>query len=91
MTSCALVLVAHSNNLLRRVLNGVAAVLTHMRERNSGHIVNYSSDADRKVFPGSAVYSATKAFVTLYSQGLRDELAKEKKEARSSCPVILQS
>jgi len=60
------------------VLNGVGAVLGHMRARKTGHIVNISSDADRKNFPGSAVYSGTKAFVTLYSQGLANELAGEK-------------
>lgn len=64
------------------VLHGVGAVLEHMRSRRSGDIVNVSSDADRKVFPGSAVYSATKAFVTLYSEGLRNELASEKVPVR---------
>lgn len=64
------------------VLYGVAAVLPIMREQRGGHIVNLSSDADRKVFPGSAVYSATKAAVTLLSEGLRFELAREKMPIR---------
>src|SRR5574341_2223138 len=50
---------------LKGVLYGIAAALPIMREQRSGHIINISSDADRKVFPGSAVYSATKAAVTL--------------------------
>ncbi|MDZ7359745.1 MAG: SDR family oxidoreductase [candidate division KSB1 bacterium] len=67
---------------LKGVLYGVAAVLPIMREQRSGHIINISSDADRKVFPGSAVYSATKAAVTLLSEGLRAELAREKMPIR---------
>jgi NADP-dependent 3-hydroxy acid dehydrogenase YdfG len=67
---------------LKGVLYGVAAVLPIMREQRSGHIINISSDADRKVFHGSAVYSATKAAVTLLSEGLRFELAVEKMPIR---------
>jgi NADP-dependent 3-hydroxy acid dehydrogenase YdfG len=64
------------------VLYGIAAVLPIMREQRSGHIVNISSDSDRKVFHGSAVYSATKAAVTMLSEGLRFELAREKMPIR---------
>jgi NADP-dependent 3-hydroxy acid dehydrogenase YdfG len=67
---------------LKGVLYGIAAVLPIMREQRSGHIVNISSDADRKVFHGSAVYSATKAAVTWLSEGLRFELALEKMPIR---------
>lgn len=54
-------------------LNCVAAVLPGMLERGRGHIVTISSDAGRKVFPGLAVYSASKFFVEALSQGLRLE------------------
>ncbi len=67
---------------LKGVLYGIAAALPIMREQRSGHIINISSDADRKIFPGSAVYSATKAAVTLLSEGLRAELAREKMPIR---------
>jgi NADP-dependent 3-hydroxy acid dehydrogenase YdfG len=59
------------------VMNGVAAVLPIMRAQKFGHIVNMSSDADRKVFPGSAIYSGTKAFVSMMSEGLRMELCQD--------------
>uniref|UniRef100_K3X1X3 NADP-dependent 3-hydroxy acid dehydrogenase YdfG n=1 Tax=Globisporangium ultimum (strain ATCC 200006 / CBS 805.95 / DAOM BR144) TaxID=431595 RepID=K3X1X3_GLOUD len=55
------------------VLNGIAAVLPKMLERKSGHIVNISSDAGRKVFAGLGVYSASKMFVEAISQTLRLE------------------
>lgn len=57
------------------VLNCVGATLGGMVERGRGHIVNISSDAGRKVFPGLAVYSASKFFVEALSQGLRLETA----------------
>ncbi|RMH24430.1 MAG: SDR family oxidoreductase [Planctomycetota bacterium] len=57
------------------VLYGVGAVLKEMIERRSGHIVNVSSVAGRKVFPGGAVYCATKFAVHALSEGLRQELA----------------
>ena len=54
-------------------LDCVGAVLPGMLERGRGHIVTISSDAGRKVFPGLAVYSASKFFVEALSQGLRLE------------------
>ncbi len=56
-------------------LNCVGAVLPGMLERGRGHVVTISSDAGRKVFPGLAVYSASKFFVEALSQGLRLETA----------------
>ena len=56
-------------------LNCAGAVLPGMLERGRGHVVTISSDAGRKVFPGLAVYSASKFFVEALSQGLRLETA----------------
>jgi NADP-dependent 3-hydroxy acid dehydrogenase YdfG len=56
-------------------LNCVGAMLPGMLEGGRGHIVTISSNAGRKVFPGLAVYSASKFFVESLSQGLRLETA----------------
>ena len=59
---------------LKGVLYGIAAVLPHMIERKSGHIVFVSSVAGHKVRPGSAVYAATKTGVRVIAEGLRQEV-----------------
>ncbi|MEH2216898.1 MAG: SDR family oxidoreductase [Nostoc sp.] len=58
---------------IKGVLYGIAAVLPIMRQQKSGHIINLSSVAGHKVFPGSAVYCATKYAVQAISEGLRLE------------------
>jgi NADP-dependent 3-hydroxy acid dehydrogenase YdfG len=56
------------------VLFGTAAALPTMMAQKSGHVVNVSSNAGRRVFMGGAVYCATKFAVTAFSEGLRMEL-----------------
>lgn len=60
---------------IKGVLYGIAAVLPAMLERQSGHIVNVSSVAGRRVMPGASVYCATKHAVHALSEGLRAEVA----------------
>jgi NADP-dependent 3-hydroxy acid dehydrogenase YdfG len=60
---------------VKGVLYGIAAALSHMKAQRSGHIINVSSVAGHKLFPGSAVYSATKFAVRALSDGLREEMA----------------
>ncbi len=59
---------------IKGVLYGIAAALPHMKEQQSGHIINVSSVAGHKVHAGGAVYSATKAAVLALSEGLRQEV-----------------
>ena len=58
---------------IRGVLYGIHAVLKHMLERGTGHIVNVSSVAGHVVRPTAAVYAGTKHAVQAISEGLRKE------------------
>jgi NADP-dependent 3-hydroxy acid dehydrogenase YdfG len=58
---------------IKGVLYGIAAVLPTMRQQKSGHVINISSVAGHKVFPGAAVYCASKYAVRAISEGLRLE------------------
>ena len=58
---------------IKGVLYGIAAVMPLMLEQESGHIINISSVAGHKVFPGGAVYCATKFAVKAISEGIRLE------------------
>jgi len=50
------------------------ALLPGMRERKSGHIVTIGSIADRKIFEGNSLYSATKFGARAMHEVLRAEL-----------------
>ena len=60
---------------IKGVLYCTAAVILHMKEKKSGHIVNISSVAGRTVFPTGTVYCATKHAITAFSEGLRQEFS----------------
>ncbi|MBK9290359.1 MAG: SDR family oxidoreductase [Bacteroidetes bacterium] len=59
---------------LKGLLYCIAGVLSSMKANRSGHIVNISSVAGRRVWPGFAVYNATKFGVTALSEAMRMEL-----------------
>ena len=63
---------------IKGVLFMTAGVVSHMKEKKSGHIVNISSVAGRIVFPAGSVYCATKHAVTAFTEGLRQELSPRK-------------
>jgi NADP-dependent 3-hydroxy acid dehydrogenase YdfG len=58
---------------IKGVLNGVAAAHPVMLEQGNGHFVNVSSVAGHVVFPGAAIYCATKFAVRALSEGIRME------------------
>lgn len=60
---------------IKGVLYCTSAVIPHMLDKKSGHIVNLSSVAGRIVFAGGSVYCATKHAITAFSEGLRNELS----------------
>lgn len=57
------------------VLNGIHLVLDKMIERQTGTIINISSLAGRKTFPGVGVYCATKHAVHALTESIREEVA----------------
>ena len=66
------------------VLYSTAAVTPHMLAKKSGHIINISSVAGRKVFPAGTVYCATKHAITALSEGLRQEFS-QRSNIRVTC------
>ena len=60
---------------IKGVLYCTGAVINHMKEKKSGHIVNLSSVAGRVVFPAGSVYCATKFAVAAFTEGLRQEFS----------------
>jgi NADP-dependent 3-hydroxy acid dehydrogenase YdfG len=59
---------------IKGVLYGIAAALPHMKQQQSGHIINVSSVAGHKIRAGAVVYAATKHAVRTLSEGLRLEV-----------------
>lgn len=58
---------------IRGVLHGIAAVLPHMSDRGSGHIINIGSVASLHAMSNFAVYCGTKFAVRAISESLRKE------------------
>jgi len=62
------------------------SLIPQMRERRSGAIINVSSLASLLPMPEFAVYAATKAYVTSFSEALRLELKGESIPVMALCP-----
>lgn len=62
--------------------------LKDMMKKNSGHILNVASIAGFMPGPLMATYYATKSYVVRLSEGIREELKKEKSKVKISilCP-----
>jgi NADP-dependent 3-hydroxy acid dehydrogenase YdfG len=69
---------------LKGVLNGIEAVLPEFTKQKSGHVIAVSSVAGIKVYPGAAVYGATKWAVRALMEALRMESAQEGTNIRTA-------
>lgn len=58
-------------------LRCINEVLPSMKEQKSGHIINIASVDGKEVFPGGAVYGASKAALIALSTAMRMELSPE--------------
>jgi NAD(P)-dependent dehydrogenase (short-subunit alcohol dehydrogenase family) len=72
---------------LRGPFNGVRAVLSHMRARGGGAVVNIASVAGRRIsFGGGAHYSASKAGLLGFTRHAAYELAPDRIRVNAICP-----
>nr|WP_255724620.1 SDR family oxidoreductase [Shimazuella soli] len=76
---------------MKGVLYGIDAVLPHMRERKSGHIINVSSVTGHIVNKTWAVYSGTKFAVRAITEALRQEEAKNNIRTTIICPGAVRT
>ena len=73
------------------VVNTFAAALPTLLARNSGHLAAIGSMAGYKGLPGSAGYSASKAAVYTYCEGLRIELRPRGVAVTCVCPGFIDT
>ena len=69
-------------------VHGIRAVLPHMREQNSGVIINVSSVVGRVGQPYATAYTMTKHAIRALSIGLRQELMVDKVKGIDVCTVM---
>jgi 3-hydroxy acid dehydrogenase / malonic semialdehyde reductase len=67
------------------------AVLPHMVERNSGHVINIGSIAGRWVYPKGAVYNATKFAVRALSEAMNIDLLGTRIRVSSVDPGLAET
>jgi uncharacterized protein len=65
--------------------------LPGMLERQRGWVLNVSSVAGFQAVPGLAVYAATKAFVTSFTEALHEELRGTGVRATALCPGLTRT
>lgn len=62
---------------VKGTLRCIYSALPKMKTQNDGHIVNIASVDGKEIFPGGAVYGASKAAVIELSKAMRMELSPE--------------
>jgi short-subunit dehydrogenase len=60
--------------------------LPDLRNQSRSYILNIASSAAYQAVPGLSIYAATKAFVLMFSRGLRQELHKTSVSVTCVCP-----
>jgi uncharacterized protein len=60
--------------------------LPDLRNQSKSYILNIASSAAYQAVPGLSIYAATKAFVLMFSRGLRQELHKTSVSVTCVCP-----
>lgn len=73
------------------VLNGMQAVLSGMKQRKQGTIINVSSIAGIKPFPNHAAYTATKFAVHGMSDNVREEVAGDNIRVLTIAPGAVET
>jgi short-subunit dehydrogenase len=73
------------------VAHTIEAVLPGMIERGRGHIVGISSVAGYRGLPWTASYSASKAALSTYLEGLRPALRKRGITITTACPGFVRT
>lgn len=73
------------------LLNGMQAVLSSMKTRNAGTIVNISSVAGRKTFGNHAAYCGTKFAVHAISENVREEVAGHNVRVTTIAPGAVET
>ena len=76
---------------IKGLLYVTRAVAPGMVARHAGHIVNLGSIAGREVYPGGAVYCATKHAVRALSQGMRQDLLPYGIRVSLICPGAVET
>jgi short-subunit dehydrogenase len=73
------------------LVNTVLPALRHMAARGRGQIALMSSLASFRGLPGTPTYSASKALVRTWAEGLRPDYARLGVEINALCPGYVQS
>ena len=73
------------------LMNSMQAVLSPMKERGEGTIINISSIAGLKTFPNHAAYCGTKFAVSAITENVREEVAMSGVRVSSICPGAVET
>ena len=76
---------------IRALVSISHATLSAFRGRNGGHLLNVSSVASFQAGPNLAVYSATKAFVTSFTEAIHEEHRGTNIRISALCPGFVKT